>query len=457
MGILLGRVIEVKNKYVKLKLNDSISLHDGIEILSGDEIKASTIVTCIMDEKLNIINKTLNKGNTIFIGDINKKVNIGDLVYKTSSISLNNDLKKYYDGTYQKRKKINISLKFKKNEKISVMTYIFNEKVIIDFEYIPNIAKTHPTTLIEINDSFSKTLDTLFVFNIESIELDDNVFVPISIINKLRKKLVEKIQEIFETYTRTEVLDINKEQVMSFTVNKKVYKENILYIYRFDGNKDYFKYYNERYNKRLECVYINIYDMILNEKGIFNQFQNRSNIYIVLPNVCGENIQRYINNNMERLIQKGVSGIAVGNIGYIDLVKHLKERYNILLIADYPLNVFNSYSANFYSGLGFDIIAPSFELSSQDLQKMSQHFNIEIVKDYISVMTSRYCILGTYISNRKNGGMCKMPCNKDKYYLKDFHGKKYHIISNNLDCTSIIISQTNEDNDLNARFRRSIL
>lgn len=52
-GIYLGKVCEKNKKLIKVKLNEDISLHDGIEII---ETGSSTIVTCIKDEKGNLLN-----------------------------------------------------------------------------------------------------------------------------------------------------------------------------------------------------------------------------------------------------------------------------------------------------------------------------------------------------------------------------------------------------------------
>ena len=47
-GLLLGSIIESKNNMVKVKLEEDIDMHDGVEVF-GEEKEISTIVTCIKD------------------------------------------------------------------------------------------------------------------------------------------------------------------------------------------------------------------------------------------------------------------------------------------------------------------------------------------------------------------------------------------------------------------------
>lgn len=459
-GIYLGEVILQKKEYIKIKLETDISLHDGIELLNDNDIIFSNIITCIKDEKRQIVNEKIQKGNIVLLGDVKTKVPVGTKVYKTSDANMNKELKEYYDGTYKKRRKIDICIKIKNGEKLTVNTNNLSKNIFVTIDLLPEIAKNKPTTCENIKEAFSKTLDTLFEFNIINIQIDNNLFVPKSSINELRRTLVLKLEELSrKTINVKENLDllnsIDKEIVQkcnSININK-----NILHIYRFKKDFDYIKYYKKTYNKDLEIVYIDICDMYANKNKIFEIFKdNNIEIYVILPNVCGKKTDEYVLNNIETLVKSGVKGIIVGNIGYIEKVVELKKKYKITIIADYSLNIFNKFSVNFYHNLGFDIVCPSLELREEEVNTLKK-FNIEVVTDYQTVMTSRYCVLGSYVENRKECNKCSMPCVKNNYYLLDSYNKRYDIICNNFDCIMRIIAKRNRFKDTNLRVRKVIL
>ena len=58
-GIYLGKIILQKKEFVKIKLEEDISLHDGIEILDENDVIFSNVITCIKDERKNIVNETI--------------------------------------------------------------------------------------------------------------------------------------------------------------------------------------------------------------------------------------------------------------------------------------------------------------------------------------------------------------------------------------------------------------
>lgn len=460
-GIYLGEVIFQKKEYIKIKLETDISLHDGIEGLNDNDILFSNIITCIKDENKVVINKKVEKGKIVWLGDIKTKIPIGTKVYKTSDMEINNELKKYYDGTYKKRRKIDISIKVKNGEKMIVSTDNLHKKIYSSINYIPEVANNKPTTCENIKEAFLKTLDTLFEFNIVNIQIDENLFVPKSKLNELRRTFVFELERLFNN-------TVNEKQkenlyLLEHAPNKKMQEnkysnisKNILHIYQFKKDFNYIKYYKETYNKDLEIVYIDIYDIYINKNKIIETFKDKVDIYIILPNVGGKKTDEYIFKNIENLVEDGVKGIIVGNVGYIEKVMELKNKYNIILIADYSLNILNKFTANFYHNLGFDVICPSLELTEEEVNNLGKS-NIEVVTDYQTVMTSRYCILGSYVENRKECSKCSMPCIKNNYYLLDSYNKKYDIICNNIDCVMRIIGKRNRFQTTNLRTRRTIL
>ena len=458
-GIYLGEVLLQKKEYIKIKLETNLTLHDGIEILKDNDILFSNIITCIRDENKTVINQNVEKGNTVWLGDIKNKIPIGTKVYKTSDMEINNELKKYYDGTHNKRRKIDIDIKIKNGEKMIVSTINLDKNIFHTINYLPDIANNKPTTCENVTEAFSKTLDTLFEFNIVNIQIDNGLFVPKSKLNELRRTFVLKLEQLLN-----KAIDVKENLRLLENIIKEIDKKNktsninknVLHIYRFKKNYDYIKYYEEKYNKDLEIVYIDIYDIYINKKHILETFKNKVDIYVVLPNVGGKKTDEYIFKNIENIIKDGVKGIIVGNVGYIEKVIKLKNKYNITIIADYSLNILNKFSANFYNNLGFDIISPSLELTEEKVN-IFKDFNIEIVTDYQTVMTSRYCILGSYIENIKEGSKCNMPCIKNNYYLLDSYNKKYDIICNNIDCVMRIVAKRNRFKTTNLRTRRVIL
>ncbi len=439
-GIFLGTVITKRKNLVKVRLDENISLHDGIEIYTDEDI-ISNIVTCIKDKTGNLLNKDVEKDSIVWLGDVHGNVKAGSKVYKTSSSKLK---EKYHEFLLSKedyyKKSYDISIKIKENE--TIKAFILNE--FVELEVIPEKAQKVCLTKKDVEIAFEKTGDLPCNFNIVNLDISENIFVPISTLNELRRCVFKKVFDLVNKQNnvigKIEKLDSILEETINhvekYTAKNIVnYSNGILYIYEYNQNRDYFCLYKEKFGEKLNCLYINVKDFVKYEKHIFENYVEKNvQVYIVISNMSFENEDNFIKENLERLIKNGIKGIVLGSFKHMELSLYLKTKYNIVLVADYSFNVTNLCTLDFLFGFGFDRITLLPEQNSNKLNLKDSYNNIEVVDDFITVMTSRYCILGSFIARRKNNEKCSRPCRKSKYVLKDICDKSIYIVCNDLDC-----------------------
>lgn len=435
-GIFLGKVIDKKGVYVKLKLEEDIDMHDGFEIYSEDKV-ISNIVTCIKNDKYVNVNSNMKKGEYVWIGDVKKSVKIGSNIYKTSSDKLNKKYRLTYSNNVENIKnKVEVEINILKDKKIFANVFLNNICINIDIDYIPQLANNKELDKEAVISAFSKTQDIPFIFDFKKINIDNKLFVPVSILNELRRKIV---YEILKSY-KININVSNEEKLVEKLLNEEVvqnikikdsHKVNAKFLYKYDNKVNYAK---------VDRLYIDICDYIKYREDILEKYKNVQ-IYIVIPNVVLSNKRKIILDNIDEIFKDNISGVLLGSFEFFKLVLEKKKQYNFSLVADYTLNISNIYSATFLVKEGFDVITPSYDMSITDIENMSRYVNVEIVEDYITVMTSRYCILGSMLEDRKENKNCSMPCLKDRFYLKDDYGYKYYIINDSIDCIMRLVKQ----------------
>lgn len=435
-GIFLGKVIDKKGVYVKLKLEEDIDMHDGFEIYSEDKV-ISNIVTCIKNDKYVNVNSNMKKGEYVWIGDVKKSVKIGSNIYKTSSDKLNKKYRLTYSNNVENIKnKVEVEINILKDKKIFAKVFLNNICINIDTNYIPQLANNKELDKEAVISAFSKTQDIPFIFDFKKINIDNKLFVPVSILNELRRKIV---YEILKSY-KININVSNEEKLVEKLLNEEVVqnikikdsnKVNAKFLYKYDNKVNYAK---------VDRLYIDICDYIKYREDILEKYKNVQ-IYIVVPNVVLSNKRKIILDNIDEIFKDNISGVLLGSFEFFKLVLEKKKQYNFVLVADYTLNISNIYSATFLVKEGFDVITPSYDMSITDIENMSRYVNVEIVEDYITVMTSRYCILGSMLEDRKENKNCSMPCLKDRFYLKDDYGYKYYIINDSIDCIVRLVKQ----------------
>lgn len=455
-GIFLGKVMEKKGKHIKLKLESSIDLHDGIEIYNDKET-VSTIVTSIKDNNFKQINSNVEKGNIVYIGDIKQNVNVNDKIYKTSSSNLNDEIRNKYLKRCIRRRKIELNIKIKNNETIKLFTKLLGKEYVYDTLIVPQKSQNKPVNIDVIRQVFSKTQDNGIEFSSINAQIEDGLFVKISSLNEARRNFVSMLEEKC-------CIRRNIENVSNNILNKKIENcktifnfKNILSVYNYNRNMNYEKYYLEKYNKSLDRIDFQVKDYIKYQDEILSIY-SKYNLGINLGNFTLKNTDKYIKENLEFLLKNGVNIVIIGSYRYIKLLTELKKKYDFYIVADYTLNINNIYSANFVNSLGIDIIVPDFDCSEKQFNNICKYFNVEVVDDYITVMTSRYCMLGSFIGRKNEKNICSAPCKSGNYYLLDKYKEKYNIITNNYDCTISIVKRNKQKfKALNCYIRNTIL
>lgn len=443
-GLYLGEVIEKKGKFVKLKLEEDIDLHDGIEIYSSKGI-SSTIVTCIMNKNSKVINRQCKKGDIVYLGDIKENTILPkDKIFKTSRYKLNLELQNTYVNKNKRQRELTLNITIKKDSPVTLSAIINGEMYIYNTNVIPQEAINKEITLDDIYNTFSKTQDTGIKFNKVVGYIEKGLFLRVSELNEIRRNFVLKVEDKYkikrDTSKCNKKLNELLENISKFKKEKINVPSKILSVYSYDKNKKYDELYNEKYNENIERIDFQINDYIKNNNDIFHKY-SKYNLGVNIPNFVLDNLDKYIKENLERLLQQGVKTIILGSFKYLSLILNLKKKYEFILIADYSFNVSNTYSALYLKELGFDIITPAFDCTTEQIKEMNKYVNIELVDDYITVMTSRYCILGSFVENRKEKEACSSPCIEGNYYIEDTYGEKYDIVCNNIDCVMKILKK----------------
>ena len=367
-GVEIGKVINYKNNVATIKLNDEININDGLRIVGKKDIGVN-VNNFYINSKLV---KTAKKGDIITI-KVNDKVEKDDKVLLTLDSKLNEEINNIISSN---QRKVLVKAKFiaKEDKQITFELTDFINKVVVISENKVTKALNKPITKEEIKEKLNKIKDTVYKYESLDIEIDDNIFIPLNIINDLKRKAFEELnnKRLYKIpYKRCEY----KRNVKSYPKEKLL---NILIIK--DENIDSLK-------KKYDYIYSS---------------NNIDNTILLLPRVIDKYKENY---NID---------VLVGDIGYFN--KHK------VCITDTSFNVVNSYTVAFLHSLGAERVTLSYELTKKQIEilinayeeRYKAHPNLElVVEGYEEVMISKFS-LNKYFNN-------------DKLYLKDRFNNLYKI------------------------------
>ena len=418
IGTFLGEVISYNpNKgHVKIKLSSGIDLGDSISINNS-----SCKISELMIGNTNI--KQANEGQIVTIGRIKGKIFKNDTVYKTVSEKLNNAINQIISKENIKRP-INAKVYLKQNQKLKIELKDIWSKEIISLEEDTVIKKAENKGISKerIIEQLSKTGNTEFKMEKIEVIMDDNIILPISSLNNIRRTALAELEnKIIKSFKRDKQISFktNSKEIVNNN-NEKEIKVSVL----FNRLKESINY---EILKGIDNVYIPFIEFI-NNKETANKICNKFNTYLLLPNITKSNYEKLLESKLNSILKENIKGVVVSNISHFNLLKDYKKE----IIANYTLNIANNETIEELKKLGISKITISPESDKREIQSLQT----DIVKEVIVygrtlLMTTEYCLIGTY----KN---CMATCEKGIYKLKDRTGFEFPIYTDRTNCNNLI-------------------
>lgn len=439
-GVHIGEIIShdrVTNT-VKVKIAGSLSIGDGIEVWNGEEESPGTIVTNI---KVN--GKSVNEvsGNVVaVIGSIKGRIFSGNKLYKTSEKRLVERARESFSGKYLKRVPVTAEIKIEQDRTIILKVEDGEgNKVEVSGAIIPETAVNKALTESRVVEQLKKTGSTPFDFAQINIALDDNLALPISEINNLRRIALEELEaKRKEHYIR----EASAKFELAGHINRQEKKSPIctadritLFLYRFDNSMCYEELDVER-------IYLpfNIITESTGKDVIARIKKSKKEVFLWIPNITRGRYERLVEEKLDEAAEKGIDGIMIGSLGTLGLVD---KHDGLKIAADFTVNAFNSFSIDELEKLGIGGITLSSELTLQQINSLKNSGSIEkevAVYGRLPLMTSEYCPVGSIVGGMSSEKKCNAECTNNSYRLKDRMGMEFPVVCDRTDCRCTIFN-----------------
>ncbi|PKM86584.1 MAG: peptidase U32 [Firmicutes bacterium HGW-Firmicutes-12] len=434
-GLFLGRVVayNIKTDEVILNLEESLKKGDGYQIWVSKGGRIAGEVKSLKQDGQEI--ESAETGQVAF--PITKgRPQIGDRVFKTLDIELMEKARDTFISSKDDSKfPLDMRLEVKMGEPVRLIVEEERGHVTCATgDYLVEKAKKNAFTIEMAEKQLGRLGNTVFYLRRLELDSGENLMVPASELNSIRRRAVEEIEEkILNNYTKPELLEsAYRQRVGSFVKEVSVISPN-------QKKKTKLK------KPRIAVVVGDIYSLkaaveagaqivyfggekLRSKKGIgtehFRQAVNEchnqgAEAVLMLPRVYHEDKSEDIKRYCEIGHNAGVDGLLVGNPGTVQLALDLGLPS---IRGDYTLNIFNNYSVQFLSKLGLELLTLSPELTLKQIINLrsSNEAKFEIlVHGRLPLMITEQCTIGINLGEGHVDSGCKMPCTKGGFGLRD--------------------------------------
>ena len=412
-GLYVGTVVDYnkKAKRLKIKLANTLKKGDGINLGGG------TIGRIIKNGNIETIGY---KGETIeldFVGEARK----GQIVFKTSDSELMDRVQATFTQDKEFVKNIidaKITIKLGQKPILTLKDRHSNEATIEGDKIVEEAMKV-ALSKEKVETQLRKLGNTPYELDLLEIELDDNVSLPISLLNQMRRDCIELLDK--------ERVSIKNRKYKNKTIKYKPVQYN-----RNKQQEISVKVKNlEQLESALECGLDRIYyeDTNTIDKAMSLAMKYNKKVIYSAPRI----IRNKEYNHLAKANNAGVESVQVGNYGSIDYFKDKK------LNIDYYLNAFNSETINYYKEIGADTLCISQELNINEIKETIKYTDINIesvVYGYTPLMITEYCPMGVIVRDcKKDKRVAK--CKESIYALRNSKGDEFRV-SQDIFCRSTI-------------------
>ena len=374
VGVKIGRVVKLTKTNALIKLEDELHINDGLRI-KGPEGEIGTIVNDFYLQG-NLVKEA--KAGMVISLPIWKKPNVFDEVFLTSSKYISDWIAKDIENKPRKVMLTGNIILHKKEDIVFKVSDGIND-IVLKGAVVAE-AKNRPLTKDSIIEKITKLGGTVYKFRKLDCNLDDDVFVPLTVLNELRREAID-------------ILNAKRENIESKIIEKEYHREVPIFEKENATNICVFK--DDDVDKSTK--YQNIYS-----------YQENTRYLRVLPNV----INQYPND-----LDLSLKPILVGEIGGLNLTN---------IHTDYSLNVVNSYTVAFLHSLGVKKITLAYEMARSQIENLIDKYqerygnkpNVEvIVYGYVKIMTLKYNLFEDY-----KDAICLKDRFNNNYRVRDYKG-----------------------------------
>lgn len=392
IGIEIGKVLEVTNKYIKIKLTKELNQEDGIRF---NESNSGMIVNFLYDKNMKLTNSV--KANDIAYIDNKVDLKRKDTIYKTIDKKLVENLKKY------DLKKIPVKYKViaKCGSNLSIKISDGENEIIKEGSPVEK-SKTSPITKERIEIQLKKLGNTPFITNNINIEMDNDIFISIGEINEIRRYLTNSLIDIRSNYKK----DVIEEKVDFKNIEVKKESGMVATCYKE--------------TQLLKCLSMGFIRIYVKDINLYEKYKNHKEVYYY--------VERNTFNISNDLVEKNLVSEYL-----------IPKKDNI--IGNYFLNIYNSYSAYYLLEKGFKNICLSVELDSNEqieiIKALKDKFKIDINPEILVYGRCENMIIKGNILNITN--------DKYRYSLLDLRKREFKVYFEN-NKTYILDSKTQSVN-----------
>lgn len=436
-GLKIGTVIGRTRKAIVVQSTDNeleatVKPGDGLVIDEGHPEKSE------QGGRVRAVNSRGDHVEIVFgRDDVDvKSVSIGALIWKTDDPAFRKEMEQSYGrDVIVHRVGIRVEVEGEIDSALT-MRAITAEQMSASVSWPGPLqrAEKRPLTEQTLHEQLDRLGDTPFALSEVSLIADEPLHVPRSVLNDLRRQLVEDLIEQRRVQSRSKVENRDAlsqwrqaiEQQFPVEDNKNIQPKLTVLVRSLDQLQALLDYEPTGQLTRPAMVYCDFEDVTKYREAVRLAKASAmpiglATLRIIKPGEAGL---------LKQVASQGADALLVRNLAGLTLLPQLAPETTLL--GDFSLNVANELTADLLLQHGLQRLVPGYDLNWEQLSTLLGKFDpsrFEIVThQHMPMFHMEHCVYAAFLSSGRDHRDCGRPCDVHQVDLRDRMGANFPVL-----------------------------
>jgi putative protease len=445
-GAFIGLIRKIGKDFVELDPEVEVKPGDGVVFDAGDdtEHEQGGRVYEVRFRRLHFRN-----GQIDF-----QRVKVGDRLWKTDDPALNRQLRQTFARDPEPaRTPVDMEVSGRIGEPLRLRVVFGGHAFEASSELDLSPARTSVLSRAVLREQLSRLGETRYVLRNLEIKIEDDVFIPIGSINRLRREAIARLDAAVGVYPKAQGKPPGISSLPSITkpapalnrVARQSSKSALSHLL-FEAQTSRhsvpelitlcrtFDQIEVALEEGIETIYVDFEDVRLYQQAV-DRIGDRAHAFLATPRIQKSGEQGFF-----RLIENAQPyGVLIRNLGSISFFRDKRFR----LHGDFSLNVANPLTANFFTQRGLDQLTISYDLNITEVLSLLRYepanrFELTI-HQHMPMFHMEHCVFAAFLSEGTDYTNCGRPCDRHEVKLRDRVGSE-HLVKADVGCRNTVFN-----------------
>jgi putative protease len=347
------------------------------------------------------------------------RIRAGDLVWRTHDPELDRAARPFLDAAAPVAKQpLKVHVTATENQALHTRwTLPKGVSVTVESPAPLSAAQNHGLTEKTLEEQLGRLGNTPYELAGLSSEITGSVFVPVSLLNRIRREAVEKLQQVQSRPPGRSIHpapDLGRETHLPAATTAE--------LHLLVRNPQQTEAAIAAKPDSITLDYLDLYGL---RPSVQRVKEAGMAVRVASPRILKPGESRIVD-----FLASLQCPILARSTGILDV---LRETPGLQLIGDFSLNTANTLTAEAYIALGVERLTPAHDLNAEQISRLAGTIGPErleaIAYQHLPVFHTEHCVFCRFLSTGTTYRDCGRPCEKHRVALKDPQGRAHPVLA----------------------------